>query len=40
MAIWIQAAAFKLFGVSYKVYVMTAALLNAFGSGVAYLSDA
>jgi 4-amino-4-deoxy-L-arabinose transferase-like glycosyltransferase len=36
MALWVQAAMFALFGVSYRVYVLTAAVLNGIGAMLAY----
>ena len=36
LSMWIQALAFALFGVSYRIYVLTAASMNAVGALLAY----
>jgi 4-amino-4-deoxy-L-arabinose transferase-like glycosyltransferase len=36
-AFWLQAAVFSIFGVTYRVYVLTAAVLNGLGAVLAYL---
>lgn len=37
MVLWLQAAMFALFGVTYRVYVLTAAALNGIGAILAYV---